>query len=213
MFLSEELITRFKTAIIAASVALLLVIWSSASFTFLVLIGAAILAMEWQRISDLYDPVKPYYGLLYIALPCLCLILLRNDSVFATMHLLFIVWATDIVAYFTGKTLGGPKLLPSISPNKTWAGLLGGIGAAALVAAVFSSTTLSTIGMAGWLLCGAFLAIISQAGDFFASWLKRKADIKDTGTLLPGHGGLMDRVDGLLFAAPAYAIIYGLSHA
>lgn len=123
------------------------------------------------------------------------------------------VIGTDVGAYFAGRTIGGPKIAPAISPSKTWAGLFGGMAGAALVLlllSLFLGYALSGLSpdgpQLGWssqaalisLLGGAFIAILSQTGDFFESWLKRRAGVKDSGRLIPGHGGLFDRVDGLL---------------
>ena len=210
---SEELQSRIKTAGIAGAAALLLLLWSNTSFLLLLFCAAIILAMEWQKLAEKIENMHPMYGLAYIAIPCLCLMTLREHSVMATLHLLLIVWATDIAAYFAGKTFGGPKLIPSISPKKTWAGLIGGMVAAAAVAATISSFSATGFSFLTWLILGALLAVVAQAGDFFASWLKRKADVKDSGKLLPGHGGLLDRVDGLLFAAPIYLLLFGIGHA
>lgn len=210
--ISENLQQRIKTSGIVAAIALLFVLWSSTSFALLVVAGAIILAMEWQRLIDKSNALHPYVGVFYIAVPCVALIALRQESAMATLHIITIVVACDIAAYFTGKALGGPKLMPSISPNKTWAGLIGGMFAAAMVAATVSKFTGSSFGFLTWMLLGALLAVTAQAGDGFASWLKRKADVKDSGALLPGHGGLLDRVDGLLLAAPLYAAFFWASH-
>jgi phosphatidate cytidylyltransferase len=139
-------------------------------------------------------------GLLYAGLPAVALIWLRNqpDGFALVMWTMALVWATDIFAYFAGRSIGGPKIWTAISPNKTWAGLFGGMAAAALFSILFAR-------LAGWpqtsiamALIGACLAIVAQIGDFFESWLKRRAGVKDSGTLLGGHGGVMDRVDGLV---------------
>jgi len=113
--------------------------------------------------------------------------------------LLLSVILTDIGAYFAGRTFGGPKIAPSISPSKTWSGLCGGALASGLLSAILYSRY-SDMGGAfipGFLF-GALIAIIAQTGDFFESWMKRRAGVKDSGHLIPGHGGLFDRVDGLL---------------
>jgi len=115
---------------------------------------------------------------------------------------LFLVWATDIFAYYTGKSLGRRKLAPSISPNKTWEGAIGGAAAALLVAAGFRILTpialswIDTVVVA--LLCG----VVGQLGDLVQSQVKRSADVKDAGSVLPGHGGLLDRFDAMAVAAP-----------
>jgi phosphatidate cytidylyltransferase len=139
-------------------------------------------------------------GLLYAGLPAVALIWLRQqpDGFALVLWTMGLVWATDTFAYFAGRAIGGPKLWPAVSPNKTWAGLAGGMLAAGLFSALFAAWR-------GWpqsalpmFALGAALAVVAQAGDFFESWLKRRAGVKDSGTLLPGHGGLMDRVDGLV---------------
>ncbi len=139
-------------------------------------------------------------GLLYAGLPAVALIWLRQqpDGFALVMWTMGVVWATDIFAYFAGRAIGGPKIWTAISPNKTWAGLIGGMVAAALFSILFgrfSGWPQTALAMA---LIGALLAIVAQIGDFFESWLKRRAGVKDSGTLLGGHGGVMDRVDGLV---------------
>jgi phosphatidate cytidylyltransferase len=150
-------------------------------------------------------------GVLYIGLPTLALLWLRNTSEGAALvlWLFFVVWATDTCAYFAGRTIGGPRLAPSLSPKKTWAGLGGGMLGAALVGGAF---TLGCGGAVLWAAAfAAALAVVAQLGDLFESWLKRRVDVKDSGDLIPGHGGFLDRVDGLLFAAPAFAAAVLLS--
>jgi phosphatidate cytidylyltransferase len=111
-----------------------------------------------------------------------------------------VTWATDIFAYFAGKTIGGPKLAPRISPAKTWAGLIGGaVGAGVcgwLVADFFALGAPFT-----WL--GVPMAVIAQGGDLYESWVKRRCGVKDSGTMLPGHGGVLDRIDGLMAVSVA----------
>jgi phosphatidate cytidylyltransferase len=121
------------------------------------------------------------------------------------------VWATDILAYFVGRRLGGPRLWPRVSPNKTWSGAAGGLagGVAGGIAVAYAS------GIGGLPFVGVIalaLSLLAQAGDLFESAVKRRFGAKDTGRLIPGHGGLMDRLDGFLFAAAAAATI-GILHA
>jgi phosphatidate cytidylyltransferase len=149
-----------------------------------------------------------YAGIPYVAFPVLALTLLRSDNVWgihAIMWLLLVVWATDTFAYFAGRLIGGPKLAPRWSPNKTWAGLVGGMAGAAVISLAYSTGMgLSPFPLA---LVAAILAVIAQMGDIFESALKRHHGVKDSGYLIPGHGGIMDRVDGLVFAGVAAAII------
>ena len=146
-------------------------------------------------------------------------LLARLDSYFLLAAIGTVIF-TDTGAYFTGRAIGGPKIAPRISPSKTWAGLVGGMVFAALwlaliVGAFYSTTPLGSFGalvsvashdLVGAALIGALLAVAAQAGDFFESWLKRKAGVKDSSNLIPGHGGVFDRIDGML----PVAIIVGL---
>ncbi|MEQ8695283.1 MAG: phosphatidate cytidylyltransferase, partial [Bauldia litoralis] len=151
-------------------------------------------------------------GVFYAAVFGLALLILREgDLGLAAIAFVFaVVWATDIGAYFAGRAIGGPKLWPAVSPKKTWAGAIGG-----LVAAVIAG--LATAAVVGLPLAGALVIVIvvmsvaGQAGDFFESFIKRRFGVKDSGTIIPGHGGMMDRVDGLVFAA-AVAVLIGFLH-
>jgi phosphatidate cytidylyltransferase len=146
-------------------------------------------------------------GVLFASLPGSALLWFRSDPGFGGWAVVFIITAvvaTDVGAYFCGRLIGGPKLWPQISPNKTWAGLIGGVAAAALFAAIFarfmSGATPSHLA-----LSGALLALFAQAGDLAESALKRRFGTKDASALIPGHGGFMDRVDGLAMASIAAA--------
>ncbi len=155
-------------------------------------------------------------GPLYIGIPVVCLIWLRgedNAGLVAILWLLASVWATDTGAYFAGRAIGGPKLAPRFSPNKTWAGLFGAMISAALVGWI--ANRLVPLGPpAGALaLAGAVLAVVAQGGDLLESGVKRRFGAKDSSALIPGHGGLFDRVDGLLTAAVAFAFFQWASGA
>ncbi|MFA7428636.1 MAG: phosphatidate cytidylyltransferase [Rhodospirillaceae bacterium] len=146
-------------------------------------------------------------GALYIGLPVVALVWLREDGGPATMFWLFcIIWATDTGAYAAGRTIGGPLLAPRISPKKTWAGLLGGMVAAGVVGAAFGLS----MGLSAWGGLAAFsagLAVVGQIGDLFESSVKRRFNVKDSSAIIPGHGGVLDRVDGLIAAAPVVALV------
>jgi phosphatidate cytidylyltransferase len=151
------------------------------------------------------------FGVGYIGLPCVCLVWLRNvepHGLQLVLWLLVVVWATDIAAYFAGRSIGGLRLAPSISPSKTWAGLIGAVLGAALAG---GGLPLQGHGRYTAAALAGVLALVAQAGDLFESLLKRRAGVKDSGRLLPGHGGLLDRVDGLLFAVPAFTIFIVLA--
>ena len=147
-------------------------------------------------------------GVLYAGVPVLGLIVIRrqlgDDGLIWTFWALALVWATDIGAYFAGRAIGGPKLWPSVSPNKTWAGLIGGVLAASLLAALLHAAAGLPLRLT---LATPLLAVLAQGGDLYESALKRRAGVKDSGTLLPGHGGVMDRLDGLVPVAPVAAAL------
>ncbi len=148
-------------------------------------------------------------GLLYIGIPCVALSWVRNDwqgGRDLVLWLFCVVWATDIGAYLVGKAIGGPRLAPVISPNKTWAGLLGGMGCASGIGAllVVGSEALDPWPAAA---LGGATAIVAQGGDLLESWVKRHFGVKDSGRIIPGHGGVLDRVDGILMVAPVLALL------
>jgi phosphatidate cytidylyltransferase len=171
------------------------------------LVGAPVAAALAWRFS--LPPLLTGLGVLYLGLPLVALIWLRSIAdvgLLLLIWLLIVVWTTDTAAYFAGRHLGGPRLAPRISPSKTWSGLCGGVlgaGLAGMVAAALAGCERPL--QAGWV--GAALAVAAQAGDLAESALKRRAGVKDSGSMIPGHGGLLDRVDGLLFAAPALAAV------
>ena len=142
-------------------------------------------------------------GVAYVGLPCAGLELLRMSSTHGALSIVFlfaVVWAADISAYFAGRLIGGPKLMPAISPNKTWAGLCGAIagGICAGAALWIFDRQFNLL----WLVAlGAGLAVVEQGGDLIESALKRRHGVKDSGNLIPGHGGILDRIDGLIAAA------------
>ncbi len=145
-------------------------------------------------------------GVLYCGLPVLALVVLRRQEaglVFA-LWALALVWATDIGAFFAGRSIGGPRLAPRISPAKTWSGLIGGI----LLATAFAFAMHIGEGLPFRLVIATpLLAVLAQGGDLFESWIKRRAGVKDSGHVLPGHGGVLDRLDGVVPVAPIAALL------
>jgi phosphatidate cytidylyltransferase len=185
----------------------------------LLLLSGALFALVGALDRDANKQSGLWYaaGLPALGLPLLCLIWLRRqepDGAETVLWLVALVIATDIGAYFSGRLIGGPKLLPRVSPKKTWAGLVGGMAAAACVGAL--ATTLVFVGegrapVLAVALLSALLAVIAQAGDLAESAVKRNFNVKDSGTLIPGHGGLFDRLDGFLLSLPALALLIALT--
>ena len=164
----------------------------------------------------LLSPERRYWtmtGFAYAAAAEVASVMVRLDPVWgftALMLILLVVWVTDIGGYFAGRGIGGPKLWPRVSPKKTWAGAAGGFAASLTVSAGFAACGLGRIGPL--LLLAALLSIISQCGDLFESAVKRRFGVKDSSHIIPGHGGLLDRLDGFV-AAVALAALFGFMRA
>jgi phosphatidate cytidylyltransferase len=166
-------------------------VWGATRDTLAVLAVAAIV------VAMFVGSPRVGWGLIYAGAPAIALLSLRAlpHGFALALWTVLVVILTDTGAYFSGRAIGGPKLSPALSPNKTWAGLLGGM-VAALIGGALVGTALGLPRATLWL--GAPLAVVSQAGDLYESALKRKAGVKDSGRLLPGHGGILDRIDGLI---------------
>lgn len=225
----SDLGVRVASAVVmiaVAGTALWLGGWVWTAFVALVAAG---LLKEWIALvgsfcsAGLARFVWTVFGVLYAGTAAATLIFVRSapslehKGVELVLLLLLPVIATDIGAYFAGRLIGGPKIAPRISPSKTWAGLGGGMLAAALVLVAVSQWPGDGSVAVGYTpiyaFLGALVAIVAQAGDFFESWMKRRAGVKDSGNLLPGHGGIFDRTDGLvavLFAVGICGLVFGL---
>ncbi len=173
---------------------------------------AAALAVLWEWTSLVKGPLWVVAGVLYAGLMFAAPVLLRGDAEFGLIAILLlfaIVWGTDILGYFAGRAFGGPKLWPAVSPKKTWsgaiAGTLGAMVVAVLVAALFGSFNQPAIALIALLL-----SLVAQLGDLLESWVKRQFGAKDASHLIPGHGGVMDRLDGF-WAAALLGCLIGLA--
>lgn len=215
--ISENLRLRIISAAVLAPITMALISIGGVYFQIMILASAILMSFEWNSIinetgkAELTKKQKNRWvisGVLYISFPCISLLLLRDmeNGLLIVLWLMLTVWATDIGAFAAGRTIGGPKLAPFISPNKTWAGLLGGMASAAILSFIFAQWIASPHSKELTII-GASLAVISQIGDFLESWIKRYFGVKDSGTTIPGHGGLLDRVDGIITVAPIVLFI------
>lgn len=220
---------------IVTGVALMLVsfaiVWAGGFiFTGCIMLAAILMYQEWHGLTVAMNRKWQIAGYFYVILPCACLIFLRQMGFLqevpvtaeTTQKVLWVtpalvlfpllcVIATDVGAYFAGKIIGGPRLAPSVSPNKTWAGLIGGMAAAGAAGVLLAPFVPYPHTLATGLAVGLVLGLVSQMGDLFESWLKRRAGVKDSGTLFPGHGGILDRVDGHVTAVPLFTLLAWLA--
>lgn len=198
---------RILSSLILAPLVIAAIWYGSWPFWGMLLFAFAIGVYEWTNVARKTDIDLPVsvFGILYIAFGMACFGVLRDHGLLPVVMLICAVWMSDIGAYAAGKMIGGPKMAPSISPNKTWAGLGGGI--AGSIAVFFVADMISPHYNGGALLniaYGTVIAITGQMGDLLVSKLKRRAGVKDMSQLIPGHGGLLDRIDSLLLACPVF---------
>jgi phosphatidate cytidylyltransferase len=206
---------RFLAAGRVASVGCLLAAFLAVSLPVLALAVVAAVALATAVLAESGGPSLAWRvrlwlggGVLYAGLPTVALVWLRGaaDGGATVAWLLLAVWATDIGAYAFGRMIGGPLLLPAVSPKKTWAGLVGGMACSGLVG-LLAALYLGLGHIMAVTLASGLLAVVAQIGDLFESWVKRRYGVKDSSNIIPGHGGVLDRVDGLLTAAVAVAAL------
>ena len=210
----SDLWVRIGSAIILFAIAGTALWFGGLAFGLLLLVGGALMLVEWFALVRAMTLSSGARVMLNILGPLLTLgamaglWFIRDQlGMTAALWVFGMVWATDIGAYFAGRAFGGARLAPKISPSKTWSGLIGGM-IAALIASATIGDRAGIIGVPLWI--GLFMGLLAQLGDLTQSWMKRRAGVKDSGKLIPGHGGLFDRVDGilpvaLLLGALAYA--------
>ena len=209
----NELAVRTLTGVIMIVVALVAAYVGGTVFAWAVAAVATLMFYEWTRITKGWGPGWYVAGFVYALLPALALLWVRErdaHGLYLLIWVFIVTWSTDIGAYFAGRTFGKRKLVPTISPNKTVEGLLGGIASAALFGGAWTIAT--GLGTA-LIVLAPVLAVAAQAGDLFESGMKRRAGVKDSGVWLPGHGGALDRLDGLVPVAvlTAAAQLMGLT--
>jgi phosphatidate cytidylyltransferase len=204
----SELAIRTISGVAMILIALAAVVLGGYAFAVLAAAVATAVFYEWTRLTKGWGPAWYIAGFLYAAVAALALLWIREraddaNGLRLVLWVFIVVWSVDIGAYFSGRTIGGPKLAPSISPGKTWAGFYGGVAAATLLGGAWVLYTSLPLVL---LLLAPLFAAAAQGGDLFESWMKRRAGVKDSGRWLPGHGGVFDRVDGLLPVAILTAI-------
>jgi phosphatidate cytidylyltransferase len=191
-------------------------IWfGSPYFEIMAFLVGIVAVMEWYSLVTIRNMGRFHLfwviiGLSYILIPIYILVLLRNHEPMGLQFVLWffvVIWATDIGAYFVGKIIGGAKLAPKVSPKKTWAGFFGGIVFAVIMTLYIQTYADPMIELWFVVLGCIFLSIIGQCGDLLESWCKRKLGVKDSGFLIPGHGGVLDRIDGILLSVPFAAVM------
>lgn len=205
-FKKSQLSARTASAAILIPLVLFLVWYGSLLYSISIIILAAIMMKEWIGMINsrsLSSTAKIYwmgFAGLYTAIFCTLMIYIRlmPSGLDVTIWMLLCVWATDTGAYFTGITVGGPKIASKISPSKTWSGLAGAIICSASVGYIYAQT--HSYAHYPYFIASLGLPIIAQAGDFLESAVKRYFNVKDSGNIIPGHGGILDRVDGLVTA-------------
>jgi phosphatidate cytidylyltransferase len=209
----NELLVRTLTGVVLIAIALVAAVLGGDVLAYLVAAIATAMFFEWTRIVRGWGAGWYALGFVYALLPALSLLWIRERDVHGLELLLWVLlvtWSTDIGAYFAGRRFGKRKLAPSISPGKTVEGLYGGIAAATLIGGAWAVA--NHLGVALLVLAPIF-AVAAQAGDLFESGMKRRAGVKDSGAWLPGHGGVLDRLDGLVPVAvlTAAAQLLGLT--
>lgn len=205
---SSDLRTRVISALILVPLAIAAISFFKGLFFLFVVAITILMTYEWlELIKSAEDQQKwRLIGLVYILIPMTAVLKLREIDSGILLWMFAIVWTTDIFAYFTGKKFGVAKLMPTISPNKTWAGLGGGV--AASMAIGFLSSFMFTPGnIFFFTVVSGILALIEQGSDLLESKFKRTFGVKDTGNIIPGHGGVLDRLDGVMLVAPTVLLL------
>ncbi|SJZ47417.1 phosphatidate cytidylyltransferase [Enhydrobacter aerosaccus] len=202
------LLLRVASAVVLAPLCAAAIWYGFPWIDLLAAIAAPIMVSEWIRLTRGRPFARPL-AILYGLAAVVALLWLRHQPAWGRETVIWTiacVWATDIGAYFVGSLIGGAKLAPAISPNKTWSGLIGGMCLAA-IASASCGVAFDAGDPLQLALVGAAMAVISQAGDLLESAAKRREGLKDSGHLIPGHGGLLDRIDGLIAALVAVGLV------
>jgi phosphatidate cytidylyltransferase len=217
MKISPRLQTRIVSAAVIMPIIVFSILWGGIPFILMVSACAAICLYEWLHLSlkTKHKALFLLLGIIYVVVTFWACYLIRVDfGVRYALLFIIMIWASDIGGYAFGKTIGGPKLAKTISPNKTWAGFAGAAIFPIIAANIYLHSYDYIYGVQTWdgitkvsmaiFVIGAVIGMVGQVGDLLVSAFKRYVQVKDTGTLIPGHGGLLDRVDALMLAAPVF---------
>lgn len=198
---------RIISAVVLIPLAIYAIFYSKSVFIFAMIAIAILMTVEWLDIIRTASDQKKWrlIGFFYILIPVFSAVKIRLYDADILFWMFAIIWSTDIFAFFAGRILGGPKLMPSVSPNKTWAGLAGGLLASILIGVM--SSFMFKGGVLFFVFFSAVLSLIEQASDLFESKVKRIFGVKDSGNIIPGHGGVLDRLDGMMFTAPLVLLL------
>lgn len=210
--MANELALRVVSSIVLAAIAILIAWFGGTVFFLFWSVVAGAMFWEWSRMAS-YRPLWLGLGAIYVGIFLTAMLMLRNSpyGFFAIIWLFALIWAADVAAYFVGRTVGGPKLWPAVSPNKTWSGAIAGT-----IAGVLAGVTVAWAAGLALLPIHVIIALVvviaAQLGDLMESAIKRRFGLKDSSQLIPGHGGVLDRCDSLVTAATV-ALIIGVARA
>jgi phosphatidate cytidylyltransferase len=205
---SSDLKTRFISSAILLPLAIAAICFFKGLFFLFAVAIAILMTVEWLELTKSAQDQQKWrlIGFVYILLPITAILELRDIDPGIVLWVFAVIWATDIFAYFAGKNFGGAKMSPNISPNKTWSGLVGGV-LASMVIGFLSSFMFVSGNILFFTIISGLLALLEQTGDLLESKVKRTFNVKDSGNIIPGHGGILDRLDGLMLVAPAVLIL------
>ncbi len=204
---------RIVSSLILIPLAIYAIFFSQNLFIALAIAITILMTMEWQEIIRPAEDYKKWQiiGVFYILIPVYSVIKIRlldgeQNGEQILLWMFAIIWSTDIMAFFIGKSFGGPKIAPHISPNKTWSGAVGGLITSAIIG-VISASVLFKGSIVFFIAISVILSIIEQISDLIESKIKRTFGVKDSGSIIPGHGGVLDRLDGMILVAPAVLLL------
>ena len=204
---------RIASSLILIPLAIYAIFFSQNLFIALAIAITILMTMEWQEIIRPAEDYKKWQiiGVFYILIPVYSVIKIRlldgeQNGEQILLWMFAIIWSTDIMAFFIGKSFGGPKIAPHISPNKTWSGAVGGLITSAIIG-VISASVLFKGSIVFFIAISVILSIIEQVSDLIESKIKRTFGVKDSGSIIPGHGGVLDRLDGMILVAPAVLLL------